>query len=79
MKIHAFGQKSCPAFKSPPCVRKGVALVNHSGSQEAVDDRDDPVKGAQASAERANVVARVALILACMAIAISILGLFLPI
>ena len=43
-----------------------------------MDDTDDPLKAAQAAAERANVMARVALILACMAIAVAILGLFLP-
>ena len=44
-----------------------------------MNDGDEAVKAAQASAERAHVMARVALILACMAIAVSILGLFLPI
>ncbi|WP_158274582.1 hypothetical protein [Sphingosinicella humi] len=36
-------------------------------------------KAAREAAERASVVSRVALIIACMSIALAILGLFLPI
>lgn len=38
------------------------------------DEPDDPA----AVAQRASVMARAALIIACMALAVSILGLFLP-
>lgn len=38
------------------------------------DEPDDPI----AAAQRANLMARAALIIACMALALSILGMFLP-
>jgi hypothetical protein len=42
-------------------------------------DIEDIAREAVAAAERAGAVARVSLIIACMAIAVAILGLFLPI
>ncbi len=42
-------------------------------------EETEAFKALREAAERASVVARVALIIACMSIAVAILGLFLPI
>ena len=54
------------------------AATNARGAVENGTVQDEPEEDPAIIAQRASLMARAALIIACMALAVSILGLFLP-